>query len=175
MPPKVEVTAEDHVQGRPDARVTLIEYGDYECPHCGQAYWTIKDLQEQFGNDLSFVYRNFPLTQIHPMAEPAAESAEFAAANGRFWEMHDAIYENQESLSLEMLRQLAEGLSLNEADLQQSLERHQFLPRIKHEFMTGVRAGVNGTPTFFINGARFDGSAEDLGAAITEELRSRAA
>lgn len=168
------VTPEDHVQGSPEASITLIEYGDYECPHCGQAYWIIKDLQQRFGDDLRFVYRNFPLSEIHPLAEPAAEATEFAGSHDRFWEMHDAIYENQQSLSIEMLRQLGEGLSFDGGEVQQAIEQRTFLPRIQREFITGVRAGVNGTPTFYLNGTRFNGRAEDLAFAI-ENLRGERA
>ena len=108
---KVPVSSEDHIQGDEDAPVTLVEYGDYECPFCGRAYAVIKSLQDHFGEQLRFVFRNFPLKEIHPHAESAAEAAEFAGANGRFWEMHDGIYENQAELSMPMLLELAERLS----------------------------------------------------------------
>ncbi len=176
MPHRMEVTPHDHVQGRDDAKITLIEYGDYECPHCGHAYWVLKQLQQEFGDDLRFVYRHFPLTQIHPMAEPAAEASEFASASGNFWQMHDAIYENQEQLGPEMLMEVGEGLGLDRGALSQALEEHQFLPRVREDFMSGVRAGVNGTPTFFVNGQRHNGSSEHLAATIQAHLaRDRAA
>jgi protein-disulfide isomerase len=101
---KVPVSLNDHIQGDENALVTLVEYGDYECPYCGRAYPVVKAVQKHFGPQLMFVFRNFPLTQIHPLAEPAAEAAEFAGSRGRFWEMHDGIYENQERLSLPLLR-----------------------------------------------------------------------
>jgi protein-disulfide isomerase len=176
MPHNLEVTPHDHVHGSPDARITLIEYGDYECPHCGHAYWILKQLQQQFGDDVRFVYRHFPLTQIHPMAEPAAEAAEFAAANNKFWQMHNAIYENQEQLSPEVLIEIGEGLELDSRALVESLEEHRLLPRVREDFMSGVRSGVNGTPTFFLNGQRHNGSSDDLAAAIQSLLvRDRAA
>src|SRR3954465_4640898 len=96
---KIAVSAEDHIQGDPAAGVILVEYGDYECPHCGHAYPIIKQVQEHFGKQLAFVFRNFPLSQMHPNAESAAEAAEFAGAHKRFWEMHDAIFENQDALA----------------------------------------------------------------------------
>src|SRR3954469_14320785 len=170
---KAQITPDDHVQGNREAPVTLIEYGDYECLHCGHAYWAIKDLQAEYGDDLRFAYRNFPLTQMHPMAEPAAEAAEFAGSHGRFWEMHDAIYENQERLSVPMLLELAAGLTLDSSELGQALENRKFMQRIRDDFIAGVKAGVNGTPTFFINGVRHNGSHEDLGAAINDQLGSR--
>jgi protein-disulfide isomerase len=109
---KVPVGPDDHVQGPADAPVTLVEYGDYECPHCGHAYPIVKALQKRFGKQLRFAFRNFPLREIHPYAEAAAESAEFAATHGKFWEMHDLIFENQNSLSEQMLGELAQRLTL---------------------------------------------------------------
>ena len=154
----VPVSAKDHIQGDPHAPVTLVEYGDYQCPSCGQAYPIVKRLQKHFSKRISFVFRNFPLTQIHPYAEPAAETAEFAAAHHKFWEMHDLLYENQESLDDGLLLQLSQQLNLDPNALAEALESKQFEPRVRADFSSGVRSGVNGTPTFFINGQRHDGS-----------------
>jgi protein-disulfide isomerase len=148
----------DHRQGDADAPCTLVEYGDYQCPSCGQAYPLVKRVQRHFGKRLLFVFRNFPLTQMHPWAEPAAETAEFAGAHNKFWEMHDLIYENQERLSDELLQELAQQLHLGANKLREALEKKEFQPRVKADFTGGVRSGVNGTPTFFINGQRHDGS-----------------
>ncbi|MGA3225508.1 MAG: DsbA family protein [Acidobacteriaceae bacterium] len=154
----VPVSAKDHRQGDAEAPCTLVEYGDYQCPSCGQAYPIVKRVQKHYGKRLSFVFRNFPLTQMHPFAEPAAETAEFAGANGKFWGMHDLIYENQERLGDdELLPELAKQLHLAPAKLLESLESREFEPRVKTDFSSGVRSGVNGTPTFFINGQRHDG------------------
>lgn len=153
----VPVNADDHRQGDRDAPCTLLEYGDYQCPSCRAAYPIVKRVQKHFGNRLSFVFRNFPLTQMHPFAEPAAETAEFAAAHGKFWQMHDLIYENQDRLDEQLLLELAQQLHLAPARLIESLESKQFEPRVKADFSSGVRSGVNGTPTFFINGQRHDG------------------
>lgn len=165
---KVPVTPADHIQGDENAPVILVEYGDYQCPHCGHAYPVVKQVQKHFGKRLGFVFRNFPLNEIHPNAEDAAETAEFAGAHGRFWEMHDAIFENQRALGPEMLLELAGKLGLSADALAAALEKGQYTPRVKEDFMGGVRSGVNGTPTFFINGQRHDGSFEiaDLVAAI---------
>jgi len=173
---KVPVGQADHVVGEVDAPVTLVEYGDYECPHCGHAHPIVQVVQKHFGKQLRFVFRNFPLTQIHPRAEMAAETAEFAGAKGRFWEMHDAIFENQSRLSPAFLLQLAGKIGLPSDDLEAALEGHEFRPRIKDDFMGGVRSGVNGTPTFFINGERYEGSweFEDLVEAIEEQLPQKA-
>jgi protein-disulfide isomerase len=171
---KVPVGPADHTLGDEHAPVTLVEYGDYECPHCGRAHPVVKALRKHFGKQLRIVYRHFPLTQIHPMAEPAAEAAEFAGANGHFWEMHNAIFEKQPSLSLPLLAELAQALGLSSEDLLSALESREFLPAIKQDFLGGVRSGVNGTPTFFINGYRYEGlnEFEDLVEAIDAELLS---
>jgi protein-disulfide isomerase len=152
------VSAKDHIQGDPHAPITLVEYGDYECPSCLQAYPIVKRLQKHFGKRMSFVFRNFPLTQIHPYAEPAAETAEFSATHQKFWEMHDLLYENQERLDDDLLVELSQQLNLDTDELTEALESNQFEPRVRADFSSGVRSGVNGTPTFFINGQRHDGS-----------------
>ena len=167
------VTPEDHVQGSENAQVTLVEYGDYECPHCGRAYSIIKRIQKHFGKSLRFVFRNFPLSELHPQAESAAESAEFAGACGKFWEMHDLLFENQERLSGALYLELAEQLSLPIEALQRALEEGTYRTRVRADFSSGVRSGVNGTPTFFINGKRHDGpfDYETLAPAIQEQIR----
>jgi protein-disulfide isomerase len=157
---KIPVTSEDHIQGDEKAEVILVEYGDYQCPHCGHAYSIVKQVQKHFGKRLGFVFRNFPLNEIHPYAEDAAETAEFAAARGKFWEMHDAIFENQIALGPQLFLELAEKLGLSAKDLERALSDGEYTPRVKKDFLGGVRSGVNGTPTFFINGQRHDGSFE---------------
>lgn len=170
---RVPVGEEDHVQGPPDAQVTLIEYGDYQCSHCATAHPTIKAVQDRFGSALRFVFRNMPLTQAHPQAQLAAEAAEAAGAQGKFWEMHDALYENQRSLGPELVRELARKIGLDMQRFEADLEEHRFRQRVRHDFMSGVRSGVNGTPTFFINGERFDGHAgeEELASALEQRLK----
>lgn len=173
---KVPVSSSDHIQGDDKAPITLVEYGDYQCPYCGAAYPIVKRVQKHFGKKLRFVFRNFPLVQAHPMAQSAAETAEFAASHGKFWEMHDAIYENQRSLSVEFLVELAEGMGFSGAALAKALENQEYAEKVRSDFMSGVRSGVNGTPTFFINGHRHDASFEyeDLVAGI-ERSHSQAA
>jgi protein-disulfide isomerase len=167
---KVPVSAADHVQGPEDAAVTLLEYGDYECPFCRMAYPVVKRLQKHFGERLRFVFRNFPLREMHPHAQAAAETAEFAAAHGKFWAMHDLLYENQERLGGDVFLELADDLKLPTLALTQALEGGQFTARVRADFGSGVRSGVNGTPTFFINGLRYDGPNEfaELLAALDE-------
>jgi protein-disulfide isomerase len=169
---RIPVTAADHLQGNLNAPIVLVEYGDYECPHCGRAYSIVKRLQKHFGKDLAFVFRNFPLNEIHPNAEAAAESAEFAAAKNRYWETHDAIFENQAELSPETLLQIARQLKLPLEELQAAWANQTYRERVREDFTGGVRSGVNGTPTFFINGHRHEGPFEldDLVKAIEAVL-----
>ncbi len=153
----VPVTKEDHIQGSDNDAVTLVEYGDYECPYCGMAYPITKQIQKHFGADLRFVFRNFPIVDSHPHAGIAALAAEFAAAHNKFWEMHDMLYENQDALELENLMNYASSLNLSPQELQKSIENETFAPKVQSDFMGGVRSGVNGTPCFFINGNRHEG------------------
>jgi protein-disulfide isomerase len=155
---KVPVSTGDHIQGDPAARVTLVEYGDFECPHCAIAHGVVKRLQHHFGDRLRYVYRNFPLTEIHPMAEPAAEAAEFAATKGKYWQMHAGLFENQRRLTPELLAELGERLQLDSDELASAVENQQFLDRISRDVEGGERAGVHGTPTFFINEQRYAGA-----------------
>lgn len=166
---KVPVSSDDHIQGNANAPITLIEYGDYECPYCGMAYPIVKQIQKHFGERLRFVFRNFPITESHPHAGIAAMSAEFAATKGKFWQMHDILYENQGNLELSDLINYAKSLNLAGNELQTAIENEVFVKKIEDDFMGGVRSGVNGTPSFFINGQRFNNSFEyeNLLAAIT--------
>jgi len=148
----------DHIQGSVDARVTLVQYGDFECPYCGAAYPIVKQIQDRMGGGLRFVFRHFPITTSHPHAEQAAEAAEAAASQGKFWEMHDHLYENQRHLSEADLRTYAEALGLDIGLFDKELAEHAHAGRVHEDFMSGVRSGVNGTPTFFVNGLRHDDS-----------------
>jgi protein-disulfide isomerase len=148
----------DHIRGPRSAPVTLLEYGDYECPYCGQAYYVVKDLELRAGNLMRFVFRNFPLTTIHPHAERAAEAVEASGAQGKFWEMHDCLFENQESLEDEDLLECGVLAGLDIHRIVRDMREGQYLNRIREDFLSGARSGVNGTPTFFINGLRYDGS-----------------
>ena len=168
----VPVSGRDHIQGAPDAPVTLVEYGDYQCPFCGRAYPIVKALQKKLGAKLKFVFRNFPLNNIHPCAEDAAETAESAAIEGKFWEMHDMIFENQGELEIDNLLVYAKRLKLNVKRVESELETHAQRRRVKEDFESGIRSGVNGTPTFFVNGVRFDGNWE--GSELLEALEAAA-
>lgn len=150
----------DHVAGPETAAVTLVEYGDYECPYCGAAYPVVKEVQSEMGEDLRFVFRNFPINSAHPHARRAAEAAEAAAAQGRFWEMHDHLYEHQDALEDDDLLAYAAELGLDVDRFARDLESDAYADRVHEDFMSGVRSGVNGTPTFFLDGTRYEGSWE---------------
>ncbi len=153
---KRAVTEADHHQGPLDAGIVLVEYGDYECPYCGEEYPELKAVQKHFGDKMCFVFRNFPLTQAHPHAERAAQFAEAAAAAGRFWEMHDTLYEHQRALDDESLIGYARTLGLDDDLIQNALGDH-YIDHIRKDFSGGVRSGVNGTPCLFINNVRYNG------------------
>ena len=159
----------DHQIGKASAPVILVEYGDYQCSHCGLAYPLIKKLMREFSSELLFVFRNFPLQQSHPAAMIAAQAAEAAALQGKFWEMHDLIYEHQDELDQDNLIYFAETLDLNVQKFNNDLNNQSVLSKIDNDFESGVRSGVNGTPTFFINENRldsYDESYESLAEAV---------
>lgn len=169
----VPVSDADHARGPATAKVTLVEYGDFECPHCRRAYPIVKGVQRRLGPRLRFVYRYFPLTKVHPHAENAAEVAEAAAAQGKFWEMHDRLFERQFALEDEQLIEYAQDLGLDAGRVARELAAHTHKARVRDDFMGGIRSGVNGTPTFFINGVRYDDSwdEEPLAAALERAAR----
>lgn len=167
------VTSADHIKGSPNAPVTIVEYGDYECPFCGLAHPIVKQVQKHFGKELRFVFRHFPLTQVHPHAQSAAETAEFAGAHRQFWRMHDGLFQNQGNLGVPLYFALAAALDLPEDELRVALEMGVFAPKVKNDFIGGVRSGVNGTPCFFIDGRRHNGSYdfEELATGVDAALQ----
>ena len=174
---KVPVTSLDHVLGDDDALVTLVEYGDYECPHCAATQPVLEQILAHFGNQLRLVYRHFPLIEVHPVAGPAAEAAEFAGSRGRFWKMHQVIFANHQRLNVPLLIALAAQLDLSPIELRDALASGTFVAKVRSDFIGGVRSGVNGTPTFFVNGVRHDSpyGAADLPKAINRAILAAAA
>jgi protein-disulfide isomerase len=156
----VPVSAGDHVLGLPGAAVTVVEYANYECPRCNEAHRIVKHLQESMGEELCYVYRHFPLPQIHPHAQAAAEAAEGAGAQGKFWEMHGRLFDHQDSLEEGNLLRLAAQLEIDQTRFFYDLKLRKFQERVRENFMSGVKSGVNGTPNFFINDVRYDGPLE---------------
>lgn len=163
------VDKKDWVRGPADAPVTLLEYGDFECPFCGQAFWELKRLEQAVGDQVRFVFRHFPIARAHPHARLAAEAAEAAGAQGNFWEMHDTLFSNQHALELSDLLAYADDIGLDRPRFTRDLHEHRFAAKVRRDFIEGVRSGVNGTPTIFINGERWDGPY--TAAALLEGIR----
>jgi protein-disulfide isomerase len=162
----------DHVLGPADARVTLVEYGDFECPFCGAAYPELQRLLRELGSQVRFVFRHFPLGEAHPHAAQAAEVAEAAAAQGKFWQMHDLLYHHQAALDDEHLVGYARQLGLDADRVRRELAAHTYAARVREDFLGGVRSGVSGTPRFFINGRPHEepGDVKTLAAALRRAL-----
>lgn len=165
----------DHVLRGADARVELVEFGDFECPHCRAAHGELKQVLRRVGSGLLFAFRNFPLSQIHPHALLAAEAAEAAGAQGEFWPMHDRLFENQQALEPDDLLAYAKALRLDVARFAEDLSRNTHAAKVKSDFSSGVRSGVNGTPTFFVDGVRYDASwdADTLTTALEAAIRAK--
>ena len=172
-PPRLVVPVDperDHTAGPVNASLTLVQYGDYKCPYCGAAYPEVKRVQKELGSKLLFVFRNFPLTNMHEFAMNAAETAEAAAAQGKFWQMHDFLYEHQDTLGDPSIALgYAKRLGLDTQRFEREIAGHVHQKRIKEDFNGGVRSGVNGTPTFYVNGVRHDGDA--VAKALLKSLK----
>jgi len=165
----VPVSAHDHIQGNAHAVVTLVEYGDFQCPACGMAYPLVKQIQQRYTGNLRFVFRHFPLSQAHPYAQMAAELAEAAAAEGQFWAMHDWLYENQDGWTPHGGAGLEAGvraLGLDQQALAATMRSPDIATHVRRDFMGGVRSGVNGTPSFYVNGYLYQGDFDALAHAI---------
>jgi protein-disulfide isomerase len=175
---KVPITARDHTVGPADAPVTLLEYGDYQCPHCGRGYSVVEELLKTYAGRLRLVYRHFPLVKMHPLAKLAAEAAEAAGGAGgdpKFWEMHHLLFTHQTQLAPEDLLRYANQIGLDPARFEQELVGHEYGPRVQEDLAGGMRTGVNGTPSFFVNGRRYTGPKDPPGltAAIEEAVRTQ--
>ena len=159
---RIPIRERDHLAGDLSAKIKLIEYGDYQCPHCGDAYAILKQIQKEHGSSLLFVFRNFPLTEVHPFAMQAAIAAEAAALQNKFWEMHDIIYENQSKLGKGGLFNMAKKINLDIDRYKKDIADENLQTKVENDFEGGMRSGVNFTPSFFIDGKKFDGGAQDL-------------
>ncbi len=148
----VPVEPADHVIGAPHAPVTVVEYGDFECPNCKQAAPAVKLLLERFKERVRFVYRHFPLEEVHPHALSAAEAAECAGGEGKFWQMHDLLFDNQDRLKPQHLRSYAEQLQLDMARYTAEMDDEIYLQRVRGHTEGGRQSGVRSTPGFFVNG-----------------------
>src|SRR5258705_4614462 len=168
---KMPVSRRDHVRGSLGASMSLVEYGDYQCPYCAAAYPVVESVYDRLRGQVSFVYRHFPLSNVHPRAEPAAQAAEAAGDQRAFWEMHDSLFQHPEALEDDDLLARAESLGLDLDPFAAALATGRFAPRVREDFMSGIRSGVNGTPTFFLNGVRYDGP-RDAGALVAALQRA---
>ncbi|WP_341843463.1 DsbA family protein [Chitinophaga caseinilytica] len=160
---------QDHARGKEGAPVTLVEYGDFQCPHCGKAFPAVEDIVKKMGPGLRFIFRHFPLSESHAMAKPAAIAAEAAGRQGKFWEMHHGIFQNQAMLSVEALFAIAQHIGLDLEQFRNDIQDTALEDKVDADFESGVRSGVNGTPSFFINGHKYNGSydEESLMASLT--------
>ena len=165
----LEVGERDHFLGSSRAPVTLVEYGDFECPYCGAAYSIVKSVAQRLGPELRFVFRNFPLRELHPHAELAAEAAEAAGAQGAFWEMHDLLFENQADLSGSALLRYAASAVPDPQRWAADMHQRSFNARVREDLASGARSGVRGTPTFFINGLRHDAAYDEISLMLAIE------
>jgi protein-disulfide isomerase len=147
----------DHILGSLEAPIELVEYGDFECPHCGRAFSIVQKLRADLGDQLRFAFRHFPLAKMHPHARKAAEAAEAAGAQGKFWEMHDVLFHHGTELELGNITRYAEQLGLDIPRFKAEIQSEKYAPRVQEDLASGVRSGVNGTPTFFLNGTRHNG------------------
>jgi protein-disulfide isomerase len=162
------ITSEDHSLGPETAPVSLVEYGDYECPYCREAYFVVAEALERLGNNLRYVFRNFPLIDVHPHAEQAAQAAEAAGAQGQFWQMHALLFENQDALEDEDLIAYAQALDLDIERFRDDLATGKYAPRVQQDLLSGIESGVSGTPAFFINGFRYEGPRDALSEVLGE-------
>jgi protein-disulfide isomerase len=155
----------DHIRGPADAKLSIVEYADFECPYSGEAYWVLEQVRRHFGSSLQFVFRHFPLFEVHPCSVSAAEVAEAANAEDKFWHMHALLFENQDALSYGNLLGYCSAIDLDVDRVADALDAHIYLPRIREDFYNGVRNGVDATPALFVNGARYEGP-RDVSALV---------
>lgn len=154
----MQISNHDHIIGKKEAPVELLEYGDYQCPYCRNAYYIIKEIQKEMGDDMRFIFRNFPITSIHPHSFHAALAAEAAAEQGKFWEMHDMLYENQDQLEDAHLVEYAKKIDLDIARFEEDFSKSSHYDKIREDYNSGLQYGVQGTPAFFVNGEIFQGN-----------------
>ncbi len=178
---KTEIAKDDWIRGRADVPVTLLEYGDFECPYCGMAYPVLEGLLKEDPETVRLVYRHFPITNIHPHALRAAEAAEAAGAQGKFWEMHGMLFTHRDQLEYDDLIDYAAAIGLNNKRFDREMRAETYQKEVKRDFRHGIEDGVNGTPTIFINRLRYDGPRDrnsmraTIAAILKAERRRRRA
>jgi len=172
MSDSIRIEENDHLRGPRDAQVTLVEYGDFQCPYCARAHAALNQLMRQHEGRVALVYRHLPLSDLHPFAARAAEAAEAAGAQGKFWEMHDALFENQAMVGEDALPGIAASLGLDTRRFARELDEGKHRARIQAQAEEAHALGASGTPSFFINGKRYHGDSDQasLAAALQEAL-----
>ena len=165
------VSSKDHISGSSTAALELVEYGDYQCSYCGKAYYIMKDVQKALRKQIRFVFRNFPLTEVHPDAFNAALAAEAAGLQNNFWEMHDMLYENQENLDMPSIISYAQAIELDVSQFEDDIQSKAISDKVEADFESGIRSGVKGTPSFFINRQKYNGDWSDT--ELTQYLRDQ--
>lgn len=158
MTSSLNITGKDHIHGKEGASIELVEYGDFQCPYCRKAYFIVKEIEKELGSNLKYVFRNFPLTELHPNALNSAITAEIAGGKGKFWQMHDILFENQKHLEDSDLLEYAKKVGISETDFREEFDDDMYYNKIREDYNSGVKYNVEGTPTFFINGQKFDGN-----------------
>jgi protein-disulfide isomerase len=167
-------TTDDPSLGSSTAAVTIVEFADFGCPYSEESSHAVRELALQYPDDVRFIYRDFPLTDLHPIAQKAAEAGECAQDQGRFWEYHDKLYQNQSSLTEERLLEFADELNMNPFQFQACLDSGRYSQEVLDDLQDGVDAGVRGTPTFFINGNRIAGAIpKDILEAVIQKIVSQ--
>ena len=168
---QVEIREDDHLRGKREADIVIVEYGDFQCPYCARARPTLLELQQRHGERIALVYRHLPLG-MHPHAEAAAEAAEAAGAQGKFWEMHDALFAHQAQVTPGQLPLMGRALGVDGARFEEALAQGRYRERIAAQAAEGKSLGARGTPSFFINGERYQGDSdrEALTAAVERYL-----
>ena len=166
----VPVSSHDHIRGRVDAPLTLVQYGDFQCPHCALVFPVVLEISDELKDSLALAFRHFPLPDIHPFTQRTAEAAEAAASQGRFWEMARLLYENYEGMDEEGLLRCARKAGLRSGQFRKEIASGIHAPRVRADYLGGVRSGVKGTPTFFINGRLYEGR-QDSSSFVAELLR----
>lgn len=169
------VGPDDHIRGAKDAALVIVEYGDYQCPYCGEAEPLLERMLAAHGDRVALVFRNFPLTEMHPQALSAALTAEYAGEHGDFWRVHDTLFADQEQLGPSLYEAIIGRIGLSVSDFEHSVadRSNPLYKRIEDDFESGIRSGANGTPAFFVNGERYDRGAANLVRDVAELLRAR--
>ncbi|NQV90385.1 DsbA family protein [Candidatus Uhrbacteria bacterium] len=167
-------TTDDPSLGKTSAPIVIVEFADFGCPYSQESSYVVRELALKYPDSIQFIYRDFPLTELHPIAQKAAEAGECADDQGKFWEYHDKLYQNQNSLTEDRLVEFAESLNMNVFQFESCMKSGRYTAEVLEDYQAGIEAGVRGTPTFFINGNRIPGSIPaDIFEALIQSVLNR--